>query len=170
MNWHQYFIPDYEAGTLTWRIRDDMPTEMAGKTWNTRFSGKLAGWLSDRGYWTIGIGARKYRAHRVLWEMANGPIPDGLQIDHIDRNRSNNRLSNLRLATGSENHRNGNIPSNNKSGVRGVSYDKKLHKWYASIRHGGRTINLGIFASIEDAAACRQAAEAKYHGDFAPAR
>ena len=107
-------------------------------------------------------------AHRILYEMANGPIPEGLQIDHMDQNKGNNALSNLRLATNTENMRNTGAYSNNTSGVKGVHWDKARGKWVAEIVHHGRMIYLGLFADFAEAVSARKAAEPLYHGAFAP--
>lgn len=153
MNWNDYFIADFEAGVLTWK---------------DRMGGKRAGWIDYRGYWRVELFGTVYRAHRILYEMANGPVPEGFEIDHKDRDKANNRRSNLRLATKSENGRNRGPQSNNTSGVKGVSWNKGREKWEAHITHNGRQKHLGLYTDINDAIAARRAAELKYHGEFAP--
>ena len=88
-------------------------------------SGRRVGSKKTSGYWTINVrtpwGRKHLQVHRVIWELAYGPIPDGMEIDHIDRNPSNNRLSNLRLVTHSENNQNKGQMSTNTTGERHIS-------------------------------------------------
>lgn len=76
------------------------------------------------GYWMFSSNifgkSRMYYCHRIIWELFNGPIPDGMQIDHIDMDRSNNTLSNLRLVSRKKNLRNSNMNPRNTSGITGV--------------------------------------------------
>lgn len=90
--------------------------------------------------------------------------------DHKDRNKLNNRKSNLRQASASENIRNKGIQSNNTSGFIGVSWNKKSNKYEAYIKPEEKRIRLGYFVNIEDAVRARLHAEAKYFGEFAPQR
>lgn len=88
-------------------------------------------------------------------------------IDHIDGNKTNNAIHNLRLATASQNLMNTGLRSDNRSGVKGVSFVQRLQKYTASIRKNGKIVFLGNFARMEDAVAARKAAETRYHGEFA---
>lgn len=69
-----------------------------------RNAGKAVGTLSNRGYWIAQIDGKKIAVHRVIWELLNGPIPEGKVIDHINQNRSDNRIENLILASISDNN------------------------------------------------------------------
>lgn len=71
-----------------------------------RRKGDFAGSRESNGYWRVQLHGKHAQAHRVVWELHNGPIPDGLQVDHIDRNKDNNTIENLRLATSSTNNLN----------------------------------------------------------------
>lgn len=112
---------------------------------------------------------RKYiYMHREIMGIAdkNGKI----QIDHIDRNGLNNRRSNLRICSRRENRGNQKINSNNKSGYRGVCFDKTIKgnlKWRARISAKHNEIFLGRFTNSEDAARAWDTAAKKYFGDFA---
>ena len=86
----------------------------SGLFWN---NGKVAGTLDGQGYYMTQLNKVRFKNHRYIWELFNGPIPEGFQIDHIDGNRSNNRLENLRVVSPSENSRNKKLQSNNTSGV-----------------------------------------------------
>lgn len=89
-------------------------------------------------------------------------------VDHINRCGLDNRRSNLRLATKSQNLINGGNYINNSSGCRGVSWDKRANKWGVKIRRDGKLINLGFFSDIADARICYNDAVNKYFGEFAP--
>lgn len=108
------------------------------------------------------------RTHSVsrLVGMAFLDLRDGELVDHIDRDRSNNRLSNLRVASASENAINSKLSRSNKSGVRGVSYSPKLGKWKAMIGAHGHYHYLGSFSTKEEAAAAYRSAAEWLHGDF----
>ena len=87
-------------------------------------------------------------------------------VDHINHDRTNNHILNLRWATHTENSQNISIKSNNTSGTTGVSFYKKTQKWLAHIQADGRNIHLGLFVRIEDAIVARQNAEIYHFGEF----
>jgi hypothetical protein len=80
-----------------------------------------------------------------------GYIPDGFNLDHINGNKTDNRLCNLRLATNSQNQQNRPAPQNNTSGYRGVTWHKSANKWMARICHNGIRKTLGFFETAEEA-------------------
>lgn len=101
--------------------------------------------------------------HRVLANAKKGEC-----VDHINRDKTDNRKNNLRLCTQQKNLRNSSIKSNNSSGVTGVGFDKKYNFWRARICIGYKNIHLGYFDKKEDAIKARLRAEKKYYGEFAP--
>lgn len=115
----------------------------------------IAGTKNVHGYIGIQINKRKNLAHRLAWLYVYGSIPD-CQIDHINGNRSDNRISNLRLATHKQNGENLGIRKNNTSGFRGVSFQKG--KWVAQVRANKKAIYCGRFESPIEAS---KVAEAK---------
>lgn len=123
-----------------------------------RATGKPAGGMHNRGYITIGIDGQKYLAHRLAWLLAFGREPEHT-IDHIDGDRTNNRLANLRDVTHRVNSRNLSAFRNNTSGVVGVHWDSKTKRWKAQISTGPRR-GLGSFVTFEEAVAARLRAEA----------
>lgn len=160
---------DRDTGTLTWRDRpgDDHQT----KAWRTKYAGKVAGSAIRSGYIEIAFslgGGRRVRtyAHRVAWLIATGAWPAAC-IDHIDGDRTNNRLSNLRQATLAQNAWNTGARSWSKSGIKGVSWESSRQKWFASIVVNRKQIALGRFDTKEQASAAYAEAARKYHGDFA---
>lgn len=123
-------------------------------------AGDVAGGTRADGYRYIGIDGKRHYAHRLAWLLVYGPIPSGMEIDHIDHNPSNNKISNLRLVTKSANRQNRAKDRRNKSGVTGVFWASHAKAWCAQIRHNRRTKNLGYFKSLMEATAARKAAEA----------
>jgi len=87
-------------------------------------------------------------------------------VDHIDRNKLNNNILNLRYATHSENGQNRNKQKNNTSGVVGVRWDKNCNKWRAEIWANKKYLYLGLFVNFDDAVKIRKEAEVKYFGEF----
>lgn len=117
------------------------------------------------GYVLIKIRTRRYLAHRLAWLYIHGYLPPD-DTDHINGIRGDNRISNLRPATRSENTINQGIRCNNTSGYKGVYWDKQREKWHARCRADGKTYYLGRFDAVEDASAVYQAFAAKHHGAF----
>jgi len=122
------------------------------------------------GYISIIVEQRVYRAHRLAWLFMTGAFPaKGTEIDHINRVRSDNRWSNLRLVTRSQNNMNSGMRSDNQSGHKGVTKRRDTGKWHARITVDRRVLLLGNFITFEDAVAARRAAERQYFGEFAAA-
>lgn len=124
--------------------------------------GDVAGCKDRKGYLVVCLNGKTHMVHRVIWEMHNGPIPDGHQIDHIDHDRTNNLLSNLRAVCVTTNNRNSSKRADNQSGATGVYWDSINNRWVASIRVNKRVVYLGRFQEFEDAAKARKLAESKY--------
>lgn len=144
---------DEETGELFWK-----------KSLSTNVKpGRRAGCLA-RGYIFVGIRGELHPAHRLVWLMKTGKWPTAT-VDHIDRDRANNRWSNLRLA--SPHDQQGNLPirKNNKSGVRGVFWNRG--KWLARISTtAGRKIHVGYFSDIAEAKAAYDKAASQHFGEF----
>jgi len=104
------------------------------------------------GYLQIWSEGKLWYAHRLIWTNAHGPIPDDLQIDHINGLRSDNRIANLRLVTYAQNHQNRHhAEKNSSSGVKGVYWRSQIQKWAAEIRHDYKKYYLGSFHTIAEA-------------------
>jgi len=155
---------DPDTGLLTWKRRpiEMFPNEWASKSWNTKFCGKHA-FLSDhsKGYKQGMIFNKLYLAHRVVYAIYYGIWPTA-QIDHINGDKLDNRIANLRDVTNAENARNTKKYSNNTSGYTGVSWDSTVGKWRSSIWVQNKNCHLGFFTDIEDAIASRASANIKY--------
>lgn len=145
---------DPATGALTWRSRGD-------KWWDGRYAGKPAlQSVNAYGYLCGRVFDRHCFAHRAAWAIHTGAWPLG-DIDHIDGNKQNNAISNLRDGTKSQNQRNTRRPKNNTSGAIGVTWNRRSRKWKAQLGiKGGKY--LGEFARFEDAVAARKAAETAY--------
>ena len=160
---------DYDplTGELRWRQRprEHFVNLRAYKIWNTRYASTIAGAIKSTGYYHVTLYRQYYLVHRIIWKWSTGEEPPPT-IDHIDRNRTNNRWNNLRLATQSQQSQNACLFSNNNSGFRGVSWHRLRKKWRATIGIDGRHHHLGLFVTIEDAAAAYQAAAREAFGEF----
>lgn len=133
-----------------------------------RCSGNITGVAGNNGYLTINLGGCIHSCHRLAWLYMTGSWPKAC-IDHINMVRSDNRFSNLRKASYTQNGCNIGKKSNNTSGVKGVHWNKPNSKWIASICIKRKRINLGSYADINDAAAAYRAGAIRYHGEFANA-
>lgn len=150
---------DPETGLFTWkaRPREMFKTERAFSTFNARHCGGKAGNMSATGYWYICIDYKKRRAHRLAWLYVYGYMPK--EIDHINGDRLDNRICNLRSVDRSENNRNMGISRRNTSGTTGVYSTRGL--WGAYVTSGGKTKSLGRFGSKSEAIKARKYAEQK---------
>lgn len=112
----------------------------------------------------VSIDNRNYLAHRIIWLLMTGKWPLN-EIDHIDRNATNNRWLNLREATHSQGMMNKSVHSNNKLGVKGI----RITRWgyQTEIGVNDKHIHLGYFKTLEEAKHARHKAVIKYHGEFA---
>jgi len=117
------------------------------------------------GYELIGISGKLYRTHRLVFLMFNGFLPK--EIDHIDGNKLNNCIENLRETTHSDNCKNIGYRKNNTSGVLNVSWHKPYSKWTVRMRINKKPVNLGYFEDLELAALVAVEARDKYHKQFA---
>lgn len=152
-NWDKYFAYDKSTGCL---IRK-----------NGKYAGVVRGSMCKRGYRRIKVNGKLVQEHRIVWEVSNGPIPDGMQIDHINGNRSDNRLQNLRLATNAQNQYNARVRCNSNSRIKGVFWNKQKSKWASQIRAGSAREFLGYFDTKGLAAVAYAKAAIRLHGKFA---
>lgn len=147
------------------RLRYEPDTGLLYWREGEKFAGRRAfAHVSVRGYNATSIKIRStgksttMSAHRVAWAIHYGEHPTG-QIDHINGNRTDNRISNLRDVMNIENARNSAMSGRNKSGVCGVYIHTQTGKWTAQINAFGKTIGLGCYSNRSDAVIARKAAE-----------
>jgi len=145
---------EYRDGELYWKVT------RRGKT----RKGVKAGNKKADGYVRVKYGGKLLYAHRIIYTMFHGPIPEGMEIDHIDGNRSNNRIENLRCVDKATNLRAAakRLRKTNKSGVTGVYYHKRHKGWVARIRVDGKIIDLGFRKDFFEAVCLRKSAEVRY--------
>lgn len=133
-------------------------------------AGERAGGPHSRGYRRISVDGVRYFEHRLAWFYVNGSWPEH-EIDHINCDKADNRICNLRAATPQQNSRNCPTRPHNKTGLKGVHFygSKPTTKpWRARIHiDKGVVKTLGYFATKEEAHAAYVAASEKYHGEFA---
>lgn len=121
-----------------------------------------AGFVQSDGYRYVTLLGARYVSHRLIWLYVHGRLPIN-QLDHINRNRSDNRLMNLREVTLAENRQNLGLSAKNKSGFRGVSFDKVNNLWRASISVNNKNVNLGRYTTILEAQKAYALAAKKFH-------
>lgn len=135
--------------------------------------GKPVGQMGLAGYLIVRPKQRVHLVHRLIWKLIKKEIPLGYVIDHIDGDTLNNRITNLRLATRTDNQQNMKRYSTNTSGYTGVCLRRDTGKWQADIKVNGIKINLGCFETAQSASIVRKQAEAAYgfhpnHGRVLP--
>lgn len=138
-----------ETGHLTWLVaRGKIPP------------GTRAGGLNDQGYILLRVDSVAVRAHRIAWALMTGEMPT-LQIDHINRVRSDNRWINLRQATHSQNHQNLVVRKDCRHGIRGIEKHSS-GLWRARLSINKKRVILGYFKTAEEATQARIDGEKKY--------
>lgn len=159
---------DPASGKLFWRYRPRwlFASDRAHKVWNARYAGAEALAYTDNHGYRMGaiLKQRHMKSHRAIWAIVHGKWPDEF-IDHINGDRSDNRIVNLREASRQDNQRNVAMNHRNRSGTLGVYWLKKCRRWWAYIGSGGARETLGYFEKKSDAVAARKSAEQRlgYH-------
>lgn len=165
---NECFVWNY-TGKLIWKERpvSHFKSDAHCNGFNTRFANKPAGCMSVGGYHQVTLAGRTTGAHRVLYMLYhNTTIPEGLQVDHEDGNRSNNTFKNLRLGTCNQNIFNSGKRKDNTTGYKGVSLYGAKKRFRAHIRGDGKQVHLGTFSTAEEAHEAYQIASVKYAGTF----
>lgn len=145
----------YVNGELVWN--DDRPFH--------KTKGKVAGSVSKNGYKKCGYNGKEYYIHRLVYIYHHGNIEG--QIDHIDGNKLNNNISNLRMVCPSQNSWNEKIRKTNTSGVKGVYFNKRLQKWHARVGFNSKELHVGYFDRIEDAEKAVKSKREQLHKEYA---
>lgn len=145
---------EYRDGTLYWR---EAPRRGVRK-------GSAAGHKSNK-YVQLRLNNRTYYAHQLVYLIHHGYIP--AEIDHINCDKHDNRIDNLRAATRVENGANLPIRRDNKSGHKNVCWHQAAQKWQVSVKANGVRHNFGLFDDLELAALVASEARDKHHAEFA---
>jgi hypothetical protein len=145
---------EYRDGELYWKVKSSKKILI----------GEKSGAKRKDGYCLTGINGKGYLNHRLIFLMHHGYLPECL--DHIDGNRLNNKIKNLRPATMTQNAYNSKLKKDNSSGVKGVSWHKQANKWQVRVRINGKRKNFGVFDNLELADLVAQEIRNKYHGAF----
>lgn len=168
MNWHIVLSYDPDSGQLIWKEFPEDIENHKKKTNLLWFAKRRVGKPADKGhakYVYVRFLGKVYDGHRIVWEMHYGPVPEGMVIDHINGNGRDNRLSNLRLATPSQNMRNTKMNRRNRSGYRGVM-QAKSGAFIAQIAVNGKQCLIGAFGTAEEAYAAYTKKARELHGEF----
>ena len=145
----------YESGCLYWKIKVGARAAIGSK----------AGCEHSNGYIGIGLNEKSYLAHRLIFLIEKGYLPEFL--DHADGDKLNNRIENLRECTKSQNRQNSKTSKHNTSGTKGVDWNKRVQKWRARICVNGKSKFLGFFNEIETAELALKIERVRLHGAFA---
>ena len=157
------YFPSFELLHELFEYRDGKLYNKIARNSRTKI-GNVSGSYSSR-YALVTINGVPWQISRVIFMMHHNYLPK--YVDHINGNKHDNRIENLRAATPHQNQCNHPLQSKNKSGVKGVSWIKKYQKWYACIRVNGKTKNLGMFDNLELAKEFIELARETLHGNFA---
>jgi hypothetical protein len=159
---HKILRYDQDTGLLYWlpRCRYMFNSDRTLKSWNSKYAGKPALCCPSHGYMYGRIFGKSFFAHRVAWAMSYGFWP--IVVDHINGNKADNRIANLRDTDTKGNSRNSKQSAINKSGQTGVFWFSRNAKWQSGIKVDGRYIYLGLFNDFNEAVAARKEAETKY--------
>ena len=150
---HELF--EYRDGKLFWKIRKAACV----------YIGNEAGSIDKKGYRRVMINNKSYKTHRLVFMMHYGYLPK--QVDHIDGNKLNNNIENLRQATHGQNRQNSKIQKNNTSGVKGINWQKRDNKWQARVMLNKKSHQIGYFETLEEAKKAIEKARQQLHGEFA---
>ena len=134
---------------------------LASKT-RTDWVGRSAGGVVGNGYWLVSVDNKRYYGHRLAWLYMTGAWPEN-EIDHINRNRTDNSWPNLREATSSQNKANTGPMRRNTSGLKGVYWSAAANKYFSAL--SGKY--LGLFNSREEASVAYMAAARERYGEYA---
>lgn len=163
------------TGIFRWRAReadmmrgDKYAVDRALANVNGRSAGKIAGGLDKKGYVRIYVDGHSYAAHTLAWFYMTKEWPI-VVIDHKNMDKSDNRISNLRQSTHSQNKMNNKVRIDNRSGLKGVKFHSGTGKWHARICVAGKRINLGLYLEPQEAHLAYVSAAHKYFGEFARA-
>jgi hypothetical protein len=130
---------------------------------NNPSKGKIAGWIDKDGYMQVMVGKKMVRMHKLAWAWVHGEWPR--TVDHINRDKTDNRIANLRMATPSQQVMNTPRRKDNTSGHKGISWDASRSRWQASVWANGKTVRRR-FEDFVQACEWRRTTASSLHGEF----
>lgn len=145
---------EYKDGSLYWKVNRIKVRP-----------GTKAGCIDNNGYLQIRIDGKAYTAHRLIYLMHHGALPK--RVDHIDCDKLNNRIENLRACEVNQNAWNAKTSSKSKSGIKNVVWHTRDRKWQVAVSVNGKQRNFGYYDDIDLAELVATEARNKYHGEFA---
>ena len=159
---------DPETGIFTWKKkpRNQFKSDRDFNFWNSKYAGSVAGGKNSKGYIQIKIEKVIYKAHRIAILFTTGTIPNN-DVDHIDGDKCNNKIKNLRIANRSQNVANTKVRINSTSGLKCVCWNIGNKKYQARIRVDGASVHLGYFDCPAAASFAYQIAADIHFGEFA---
>jgi hypothetical protein len=150
---HECF--DYLDGVLYWKIKPAIRVKV----------GQPAGTLDKKtGYYRLNVDLKTYKIHSLIFLYHNGYLPNF--VDHVDGNKINNKIENLRAATRSQNCMNQKISTKNTSGTKGVMWHKRDKKWFVQLRVNSKCHSFGYYDDKELAELVAIEATNKFHKEF----
>ncbi|NMC25065.1 MAG: HNH endonuclease [Serratia sp.] len=165
---NECFLYNALTGALVWKSRPlhHFKSERIMNVTNGRMAGKTAKSSLNGRYQIVHVNGNFYLCHRVVWCLHNDYWP-AEDLDHINGNKLDNRIENLREVSRSQNMSNVGMQKNNKSGFIGVFWATREEKWQAVVAHNKKNILLGRFDCPVTAALAYNEAALKYHGKYA---
>jgi hypothetical protein len=150
---------NHDTGLFTWIKAVEVRKRADRKVSN------VAGYKTNHGYIVIMVKQKEYRAHRLAYLYMTGKFPEN-DIDHINHIRDDNRWTNLRDATGSQNQANQAKRKNNTSGYKGVSWNERDKRWRAQIKYMNKHIHIGHYTTAEEASEAYKKKATELNGEF----
>lgn len=152
-----HFECDIDSGEIRRKLmpRSEFSTERGYKIHKSKYAGSIATRITPFGYLRVNYKGRDIMAHKIVWFFAYGVWPE-FEIDHINHNRSDNRIENLRKSSYKENNKNKSKYKNNTSGTTGVVWHKKKKRWIATIFTDGKRTEIGSFVDKQEAIKARK--------------
>lgn len=154
----EYLRYESETGYFYWKRRSSDKSKVGSRAGRSRSPG---------GYRQITLLGHTMYEHRLAWEYVNGSLPDGKTIDHINGDKGDNRISNLRAATPTENLANIGAKRDNRSGCKNVHWCSTKGRWVAKVKREGKTRHVGTFRDFDAAVAAAKDARIELFGSFA---
>ncbi len=146
----------YDKGKLLWSQKPSIRINV----------GSEAGHVTAKGYLKVRFRGKGYLSHRVVWFLKKNEQPPKL-LDHINNIKTDNRIENLRAATDTQNQHNCKLSSANKSGVKGVHWNKRKSKWQVRVMVAGVNKHIGYYTTLGAAEVAAQQARENLHGSYA---